>query len=54
MRLRRKALGIRDKSVVFPYDKPRSVPVNNDIAALAIAVNNGIAGRNGYITGGKV
>jgi hypothetical protein len=45
------ALGIRDKSVVFPYDKPRSVPVNNDIAALAIAVNNGMAGRNGYITG---
>jgi hypothetical protein len=45
------ALGIRDKSVVFPYDKPRSVPVNNDIAALAIAINNGMAGRNGYITG---
>ncbi|KAH7380579.1 PLC-like phosphodiesterase [Pyrenochaeta sp. MPI-SDFR-AT-0127] len=45
------ALGIRDKSVVFPYDKPRSVSVNNDIAALAIAVNNGMAGRNSYITG---
>jgi hypothetical protein len=45
------ALGIRDKSVVFPYDKPRSVPVNNDIAALAIAVNNGMAGRNRYVTG---
>lgn len=45
------ALGIRDKSVVFPYDKPRTVGVNNDIAALAIAVNNGIAGRNGYVTG---
>ncbi|KAH7400960.1 PLC-like phosphodiesterase [Phaeosphaeria sp. MPI-PUGE-AT-0046c] len=45
------ALGIRDKSVAFPYDKVKSVPVNNDIAALAIAVNNGMAGRNGYITG---
>jgi hypothetical protein len=45
------ALGIRDKSVVFPYDKPRTVGVNNDIAALAIAVNNGIAGSNGYVTG---
>ena len=45
------ALGIRDKSVVFPYDKPRNVAVNYDIAALAIAVNNGIAGRNKYITG---
>jgi hypothetical protein len=45
------ALGVRDKSVVFPFDKPRSVPVNNDITALAIAVNNGMAGRNGYVTG---
>ncbi|KAJ8117833.1 hypothetical protein OPT61_g1057 [Boeremia exigua] len=45
------ALGIRDKSVVFPFDKPRQVPVNNDIAALAIAVNNGMAGRNKVITG---
>ncbi|CAO2647713.1 Nn.00g086350.m01.CDS01 [Neocucurbitaria sp. VM-36] len=45
------ALGIRDKSVVFPYDKPRSVVVNYDIAALAIAVNNGMAGRNRYVTG---
>ena len=40
------ALGIRDKSVVFPYDKPRAVPVNNDIAALAIAVNNWFGGRS--------
>lgn len=45
------ALGIRDKPVVFPYDKLRSVPVNNDITALAIAVNNGLAGRNKVITG---
>jgi uncharacterized coiled-coil protein SlyX len=45
------ALGIRDKSVVFPFDKPRQVPVNNDIVALAIAVNNGMAGRNGVVTG---
>lgn len=45
------ALGIRDKPVVFPFDKVRSVPVNNDIAALAIAVNNGMAGRNGIVTG---
>lgn len=46
------AVGIRDKSVVFPYDKPRSVSTNYDIASLAIAVNNAMAGRNGYITGG--
>ncbi|KAF3036046.1 hypothetical protein E8E12_004178 [Didymella heteroderae] len=45
------ALGIRDKSVVFPFDKPREVPLNNDIAALAIAVNNGMAGRNKVVTG---
>lgn len=45
------ALGIRDKSVVFPFDKPREVPLNNDIAALAIAVNNGVAGRNQVVTG---
>ena len=45
------ALGIRDKSVVFPYDKVSTVPVNNDITALAIAVNNGMAGRNTYVTG---
>jgi hypothetical protein len=45
------ALGIRDKSVVFPFDKPKSVPTNTDIAALAIAVNNGMAGRNGVVTG---
>ncbi|KAF1837298.1 PLC-like phosphodiesterase [Decorospora gaudefroyi] len=40
------ALGISEKSVVFPYDKPRSVPVNQDIAALAVAVNNALAGKN--------
>jgi hypothetical protein len=45
------ALGIRDRPIVFPYDKPTSVSVINDIAALAIAVNNGKAGRNGYVTG---
>jgi hypothetical protein len=45
------ALGIRDKSVVFPYNKPLSVPTNVDIAALAVAVNNGMAGRNGVVTG---
>lgn len=45
------ALGIRDKSVVFPFDKPREVPLNNDIAALEIAVNNGMAGRNKVVTG---
>jgi hypothetical protein len=45
------ALGIRDKSVVFPFDKPRQVPVNGDIVALAIAVNNGLAGRNKVVTG---
>jgi hypothetical protein len=45
------ALGIRDQSVFPLSSRPVSVPVNNDIAALAIAVNNGMAGRNGYITG---
>jgi hypothetical protein len=45
------ALGIRDKSVVFPYNQPRNVPTNADIAALAVAVNNGMAGRNGVVTG---
>ena len=45
------ALGIRDKSVVFPFDKPKNVGTNYDISALAIAVNNGIAGRNKYVTG---
>lgn len=45
------ALGIRDKSVVFPYDKVSTVSVNTDITALAIAVNNGMAGRNSYVTG---
>jgi hypothetical protein len=45
------ALGIRDKSVMFMRPAPVTVPVNNDIAALAVAVNNRIAGRNGYVTG---
>lgn len=47
------ALGVRDKSVVFPYDKPREVGVSGrgDIKALAVAVNNGMAGRNGMVTG---
>ncbi|KAF2033571.1 PLC-like phosphodiesterase [Setomelanomma holmii] len=40
------ALGIRDKPVVFPYDKVAAVPVNNDIAALAIAVNNWFGGKS--------
>lgn len=46
------ALGVRDKSVVFPFDKVREVPRNADIVALAIAVNNGLAGRNKVVTGG--
>lgn len=45
------ALGIRDKSVVFPYGKVNTVAVNNDITALAIAVNNGMTGRNTVVTG---
>ncbi|KAF2203413.1 PLC-like phosphodiesterase [Delitschia confertaspora ATCC 74209] len=45
------ALGIRDKPVLFPYDKPAKVASSAEIAALAMAVNNGKAGRNGYITG---
>jgi hypothetical protein len=40
------ALGIRDKSVVFPFDGVGSVGVNGDVAALAVAVNNGVVGRN--------
>lgn len=48
------ALGVRDKSIVFPYDKVRSVAVNSDITALAIAVNNGMAGRNGAVTGRRL
>jgi len=47
------AYGIRDKSVVIPYDKPRSVPAYPDTYALAMAVNNGIAGRNSFVTGGN-
>ncbi|KAF2115824.1 PLC-like phosphodiesterase [Lophiotrema nucula] len=47
------ALGIRDKPVVFPYDKVRSgLATNSDLASLAVAVNNGIAGRNTAVTGG--
>ncbi|KAF2865858.1 PLC-like phosphodiesterase [Massariosphaeria phaeospora] len=45
------SLGIRDKPAVFPFEKPRSVATNHDIAALAIAINNAMAGRNKYITG---
>lgn len=45
------AVGIRDKPVVFPYDKLASVSKNFDMASLAIAVNNAKAGRNSYITG---
>lgn len=46
------AFAIRDKPVVFPYDKPATVTPSADVAALAMAVNNGIAGRNSYITNG--
>jgi len=45
------AIGIRDKPVLFPYDKPASVGKNSDIISLAMAVNNAKAGRNVYITG---
>jgi hypothetical protein len=46
------SLGVRDKSVVFPFDKPKQgLQSNYDIAAFAVAVNNGIAGRNGVVTG---
>jgi hypothetical protein len=45
-------LGVREKSVVFPFDKIKSgLSVNTDIAALAIAVNNGMAERNSVVTG---
>lgn len=46
------AVGVRDKVVVFPYDKVRKVPTNMDIVALVMAVNNAIAGRNPVVTGG--
>jgi hypothetical protein len=47
------SLGVRDKSVVFPFDKPKQgLQSNYDIAAFAVAVNNGVAGRNGVVTGG--
>lgn len=45
------AVGIRDKPVVFPYDKPEDVGKNYDIISLAIAINNAKAGKNVYITG---
>jgi len=45
------AVGIRDKSVVFPYDKVKTVGRNYDIASLAIAINNAKAGRNEWIRG---
>jgi hypothetical protein len=44
------ALGVRDKPVVFPFDKPREVGTNTDIVALAIAINHAKAGRNPYVT----
>jgi hypothetical protein len=45
------SLGVRDKSVVFPFDKPKQgLQANPDIAAFAAAVNNGIAGRNRVVT----
>lgn len=45
------SMGIRDKPVVFPFDKPAQVATNTDIASLAMAINNAKAGRNSYITG---
>lgn len=45
------SVGIRDKPVVFPFDKPAQVATNTDIASLAMAINNAKAGRNSYITG---
>lgn len=45
------AVGIRDKSVVFPYDGVKTVGTNFDVASLAVAVNNAKAGRNEYIRG---
>lgn len=45
------AIGIRDKPVKFPYDKPAGVGKNADIISLAMAINNAKAGRNVYITG---
>lgn len=47
------SIGIRDKPVVFPFDKPRSVSTNSDIASLAIAINNAKAGSNSHVTGKK-
>ncbi|KAL6169471.1 hypothetical protein ACJQWK_04493 [Exserohilum turcicum] len=46
------SLGVRDKSVAFPFLEPKkNLPVNVDIAAFAVAVNNAVAGRNAYVLG---
>jgi hypothetical protein len=45
------AFAVRDKSVLIPYDKPAKVGAYPDMAALAMAVNNGIVGRNRFVTG---
>ncbi|OCK83889.1 PLC-like phosphodiesterase [Lepidopterella palustris CBS 459.81] len=47
------AYAIRDKPVLFPYDKPAAVTAYPDVYALAMAVNNGIAARNSYVTSGS-
>ena len=47
------ALGARDEPVNFPYKEVDKVATTNDITALAMAINNAKAGRNGYITTGK-
>ena len=45
------AYGVRDPPVTFPYAAPAQVQPNWDVVALAMAVNNGKAGHNPYITG---
>ncbi|KAG9192105.1 hypothetical protein G6011_10839 [Alternaria panax] len=49
------SLGVRDKSVVFPFDEPKQgLQFNYDIAAFAVAINNGIAGKNRAVTGDRM
>jgi hypothetical protein len=46
------AFACRDRAVTNPLkSKPDSVPAYWDVAALAMAVNFGVAGRNSFVTG---
>ncbi|KAF2759910.1 PLC-like phosphodiesterase [Pseudovirgaria hyperparasitica] len=45
------AYAARDRAGFPVSEKPASVPAYPDAAALAVAVNFGVAGRNGFVTG---